>query len=163
MRRTTVISLDNFKPDSLQCNRGVSSETVKPIKMRHAVFSSRGHRPAALHCTQHSLCKPCEDASWWWWDSEGKETFCRQTLVFDSFKDSPIASVRFLQGLAHRQLYCLTLQMMIQKTCLQLTWGCLPLEVSFVCQISDFMLVCLKYACIAPHGEKKTVRNHSPH
>jgi len=26
-RRMTVMSLDNFIPDSLQCNRGVSSET----------------------------------------------------------------------------------------------------------------------------------------
>jgi hypothetical protein len=59
-------------------------------------------------------------------------------------------------------LYCLTLQM-IQKTCLHFKWECLLLELSFVCRISYFMSLFLKYTCIALHGQNKTVRNHPPH
>jgi hypothetical protein len=147
-RRTTLMSSENCNADSMQCNRGVSSETLKTIKMRLAVCSSRGHRPAALHCTQHSLCKPCEDACLWWWDSVAS-----RCLIPSSH----------LQGHTHRHLYCVTLQMMIRKTCLQFNWECLLLELPFVCQVSDFVSVFLKWTCIAPHGQSKTVRIHPPH
>jgi len=86
MRRMTVVSLGNFNPDSLQCNRGVSSETLKPMKMRHAVCSSRGHRPAALHCTQHSLCNHAMMLAGDGEILKEKKPFCGQTLAFDSFK-----------------------------------------------------------------------------
>jgi hypothetical protein len=46
---------------------------------------------------------------------------------------------------------------------LQIKWECLLVELPFVCQISDFMSIFLKYKSVAPQGLNKIVRSNPPY